>query len=512
MIDENQYNGVDKENAEYESMEEGLNLVDDLRQGTAKLREMHEVYLPKFESEKPENYKRRWSSATLHNAFEETVGMLVGKAFAKPPGLDDDVPLEIKGDDNNIGLIEDIDRQGNHFQVFAENLFKCGLRSGLSHILIDSTPLPEGTVTEAEKKVAGHRPYWIHFQAKDVFAWSSEIVDGKQTLVQVRIRQKVVAKEGEFDSKLIDQILVLDIGRARTFRKAEESDSNSWTLHEERPMIGFDGTPLTYIPLVTFYADEDNGFMTSIPPLLDLAYKNIEHFQVHSDYRNCLTVAMFPIFCISGWQGDENSGTIALGPTTTVKLSDPSAKAYFAEHSGAALNAGRQFLSDLKEEMGMYGLRMLLPKPGQSPTATGEAISEAKTSSQLQVAVLRLKDALELALDYTARWLGLGDDAGGSVTVDNASLTLSLQDIDEILKAAGAPSKPVIDTETAIDELKRRGVLGDDVDPKEVLARMNNQALQSSPIGGLAGSFLRAPNQNNNSFINPNPTNNQTVQ
>jgi hypothetical protein len=249
---------------------------------------------------------------------------------------------------------------------------------------------------------------------------------------------------------------------------------------------------LDFIPLVTFYTDEDNGFMTAIPPLIDLAYKNIEHFQVHSDYRNCMTVACFPIFCATGYVKDEG-GQIVLGPTTACVSSSPEAKFYFAEHSGKALGAAKEYLSDLKEEMSTYGLKLLMPKKmGQSPTATEEAIGEAKTFSQLQVAVMRLKDCLERALDYTARWLGLGDDAGGSILVNTTNLLLTPSDIDSILKACGAPQKALLDRETGIRELMRRGFLDEDTDPKEVI-KILDEASAQTPVAGLAGSFLKQP-------------------
>jgi hypothetical protein len=488
--------GVDQKHDQYLIMEPWLKLVDDLRQGTARLREEHDAYLPKFADEKPENYKRRWMQATLYDAFEDTVGMLTGKVFSKPPALDEDVPVEILGTDAEPGLMEDIDREGNHFQVFAQNLFKQGLRSGLVHLLVDSTPIPPGIGTEAEKKAAGHRPYWVMYRASQVFAWRYKMEGGRPVLSQVRIREAVEEEDGEFGTTAEEQIRVLEPGRFRIFRKDEDGQ---WKEIKEGdpsgngggPIVGYDGKPLNYIPLVTFYADEDNGFMTAIPPLLDLAYQSIRHFQKQSDYDNVMTVACFPIFCATGIITDETE--ITLGPLTVCKSTSENAKFYYAEHSGAAITSARTDLQDLKEDMAKYGLRMLMPRTGQAPTATGEAINEAKTTSQLQVAALRLRDCLETALAYTARWLGKGKDAGGSVKVDLRGITLSLQDIDQVLKAAGCPQKILLDTKTAITVLQDKGWLNEDIDPVEVEAALQNQALQSSAVGGLAGSFLRPP-------------------
>jgi hypothetical protein len=410
----NPFVGVDSENEEFRQMKPWLELVDDLRQGTVKIREQHDTYLPKFEAEKIKNYERRWMQATLYPAFEETIGMLVGKAFTKPPTLDEkDVPIEIIGSETESGLQENIDLNGNHFQVFAQNWFKKGLRSGLTHLLVDATPIPEGAQTAEQKISAGHRPYWTIFDAAQVFAWAYEIQSGKPVLTQVRIREIIHEADGEFATKPVEQIRVFEIGKFRIFRKA---DAGSWAEVPEGspggggPMNGYDGKPLTYIPWITFYSDEDNGVMTAIPQLLDLAYQNIRHFQKQSDYDNCMSVACFPVFCATGIVDSEQD--IILGPFTVCKSTNENAKFFYAEHTGAALSAARQDLQDLKEDMALHGLRMLMPKTGQSATATAEAITESKTTSQLQIAMLRLKDCLELALDYTARWLGKGGGYG----------------------------------------------------------------------------------------------------
>lgn len=495
MTVEIQTQGVSNKHDDFLRMEPWLDLVEDLRQGTARIRNQHDKYLPEFSREDPKNYERRWSQATLYPAFEETIGMLTGKAFTKAPELDEDVPKQIVGTDKEAGLIEDVDMQGNHFQVFAENFFKKGLRSGLCHLLVDSTPFPVGTSTAAEKQKAGHRPYWVIIGAEQVFNWQYKVEGGRQVLTQVRISETVEERKNEFETEKVEQIRVLEPGRFRIFRKV---DTGGWTEIPEGqeggggPMNGYDGKPLTYIPLVTFYSDEDNGFMTAIPQMLDLAYQNIRHLQKQSDYDNCMSIACFPIFCATGLPEDEQ-GSINLGPFTICRSSNPETKFFYAEHSGAALSAARQDLQDLKEDMAIHGLKMLMPKPGQTPTATAEAITEASTTSQLQVAVLRLKDCLEQALEYTARWLGLGEGMGGSVNVDLKNVMLTGADVEQILKAAGAPQKQVIDVETAIEELKRRGFLDENVDAKDIMERLKDQALQSPSIAGAVGALAMPP-------------------
>ena len=61
----------------------------------------------------------------------------------------------------------------------------------------------------------------------------------------------------------------------------------------------------------------------------------------------------------------------------------------------------------------LHGLKMLMPRTGQTPTATSEAITEAKTTSQLQTAILRLKEQERTVLSlYYFEELKLHEIAG----------------------------------------------------------------------------------------------------
>ena len=444
--------GVSSQNPNYTKMSTTMDMISTILEGTEAMRAAGEAYLPKYEKELKANYDKRLAKSTLLSAFSDTLDYLVGKVFQRPISLDDELtPKRI------IDMSDNIDPGRNDLNVFANWVFRDMLAYGLSHILVDMTPIPrnpDGTIplfTQAETK--NRLPYWVHVKATQVFAWRSEIINGHEQATQVRIMEVVQVPVGKFGTEEINQIRVLEIGRFRIFR---EDAKGNWVEYPELggEFLDRNGQPFSYIPLITIYATQPSMFMTASPPLLDLAYKNVEHYQVHSDYLNCLTMACFPILAVSGYKTDED-GEISVGPTTLMQFSSADARAYYVEHSGKALGSARTHLEDLKQEMAASGLQLLMPKTGATPTATGEAIDAAKSTSELQSMAHRLKDGIERALDTTADWMG---EVHGSRVVINTDLTLTLgkMDVDQLLKAAQFKLLPMM---VVWKELMRRGFL-----------------------------------------------------
>jgi len=156
------------------------------------------------------------------------------------------------------------------------------------------------------------------------------------------------------------------------------------------------------------------GFWLGEPLLDDLADINVAHWQSQSDQRNILHFARVPILVRTGV--DSETAPLVIGSGTSMDLSDPAAKVFFAEHSGQAAGAGRQDLKDLEFQMETHGLQLLTARPG-AQSATGEALDAAKETSQLAMIADSLQDALEEALAIMCEFGGLGEQSI-SVTVN----------------------------------------------------------------------------------------------
>lgn len=428
--------------------------------GTKAMRAAGQLYLPKEPAEKDDAYASRLARSTLFNAFGKTVADMTGKVFDKPIVLKKDVPAEL------VTFAEDIDLTGRHLNVFARDTFDDAMQSGIGYILTDMPQRPKDMPnTKAAERAAGIRPYLVYIPIERLLGWKSKVVDGVETLTQVRIAETVSEPDGEFHEKEVNQVRVIDAdqvtpARWRTFRKAESGDNaGKWVEHLKGDYS------LKKITLTPFYTDR-TGFMRGKPPLEKLAEKNVEHWQSSSDQRNILHVARVPILFYAGCAENDE---LTIGVNSAVRNSNPEAKLTFVEHTGKAIESGDKDLKNLEFQMQAMGLQLLVDKPGQ--TATGEQRDNSKENSPLAMMARALGDALEISLGFMAEYMGLGEGKGGEVDVNtDYGITAGASvDVPNILTAM---STGQISKKTGWAELKRRGFLSDSFDPdteKELL-------------------------------------------
>jgi hypothetical protein len=419
-----------------------------LYQGTAAMRGVGKTYLPKEAAESEEAYKARLMRTVLFNAFAKTVNDMAGRVFAKEIVFGEDVPEAIEEWSENIDLT------GRHLNVFASDILKDAMQTGLAHILVDS-PANEGAVTRADQG----RPYFVHLRAEDVIGWTHVLTDNGLALETLRFYETVEEKNGIHVSR-VTQIRVLLPNAYQIWR---ENEKKEWALVIEG------SRDLAEIPLATVYLAR-TGFMTAKPPLQDLADLNITHWQSSSDQRNILHVARVPILFGAGFPED---ASLVIGSSSLTRASDPASKLSYVEHSGAAIGSGRDDLKDIEFQMQAMGLQLLVSEPGQS--ATGEVRDDIKENSRLAMWADALKDGIEQALMWMAKIGGLGED-GGEIIVnkDFGIQARGAVDVQSILAAVAAG---IISKETAIREFLRRGILSDNIDPTEELEAAADDAL-----------------------------------
>lgn len=445
-------------------------MVRTLMGGTKAMRSAGERYLPRFASETSTAYNARVARSVLFNATRKTTNDMIGRVFQKPIQLGADVSPEI------VKMAEDIDCTGRHLNIFARDVFRDAMQTGIGFIFVDmqkAVTRKDGlTPTLADEQKAGLRPYMVYIPIEHLIGWKSDTIGGEEVLTQLRLREYVTVPDGDFAERTIEQVRVLEPGTWAVWRKADRSDT--WELHDEGT------TSITSrIPLVPVYLNRA-GFMCAEPPLEDLAFLNCAHWQSSSDQRNILTVARCPILFGTGIP-DET--TLEIGASSMIRTTDPNAKLGYVEHTGAAIGAGERDLQALEFQMQQFGLQLLVPQVGQ--TATGEQRDNAKEVSTLAAMALGLQDAIEAALGLMAEYLGLGADAGGSIVVNTdfgvALATLSVADLINMRNAN------LISMDAFWSELKRRGVLADSFDPDTEKDRLASEApqLDAGPGRGM---------------------------
>lgn len=459
------------------------NLISTVLAGTESMRAAGKTYLPSHPYESEEAYNERNSRATLKNYTLRTLDNLTSKAFRDSPKPNDDVPQEI------LDLMDDIDAEGSAMTVFARAWFRLAVERSFAFVLVDySTTAP----TEAAGAVAnrtleddrkeGVRPFWRLIDPLDVIHLRVAKIDGKVRFSEVRIREWEVEADG-FVDKYLERIRVLTPGAFELWEKrvSRKGAKPKWVKIDSGTM------DLPYIPLVSFYTSR-TGLGEGKPPLEDLAYLNVEHFQSSADQRSILTVARFPILAVSGVSNtDPNSKPVVIGPKQWLSVADPQGRIYYVEHAGNAIAAGRTDLEDIEDQMASYGSEFLRKRPGAS-SATGRALDSAEAISPLMAWGMDFKDALEVALQFTADWLKVED--GGTVAYEiKADITVGESKELDVLDKARA--RKDLSRKTFLSELKRRDILSTEFDEEKDAKEIDEEPVDETP--GMQMSVTSTP-------------------
>lgn len=435
--------------------EKGLALMG----GTDAMRKAGKVYLPKFEAESETNYDARLNASWLFNGYRKTVRDMTGRVFDKPVELGTSSP-QIEEWCMNA------DMQGRDLSTFARAVFEDGLSgSGVSYVMVDA-PARYGVVTQAQAQQDGLRPYFVHLTVSDVLGWQTTTIGNKTVLSQLRIMETVFLPDplDEFAEVKFDQVRVLDRlpggVQVRLYRRVKDR-KDAWVLADEPTFTG-----LPEITVIPFYANRA-AFFTGAPLLDDLADVNIAHWQSQSDQRNILHYARVPILFAAGRRDDESA--IVIGAGSAVTSDDPAAKLSWVEHSGAAIEAGRQDLKDLESQMEAHGLQLLATASAQS--ATGEALDSAKETSQLAMTADALKDCLEQALIWMGEYGGLGDTATEvKVNKEFGAGMMTAQEMTVLLSAVNTGN---LSRETFLGEMSRRKMIAPDTNAADEAERID---------------------------------------
>ena len=438
----------------WDAMIDSWLMIDSLLGGTKTMRAAGAIFLPQHTEESDDNYMERLSVNILFNAFVLTLDHFVGRPFSEPVRLNSDVPEDIVAQANNIDL------QGNDITTFARDWLRCGIAKGFCHVMIDMPQMnPEARPqTLADDRAAGRRPFWMLIQPENMIAADAQLIVDPQSgelrewFTHVRLREDVVERVG-FAEIIRERIRIIEPNFFQVWEKVKsKSRKEEWRVVEEGE------TGIDFVPIVTYYSQRD-GFLLAKPPLEDLAFLNIRHWQSMSDQINILTVVRFPMLAVAG-ATEQGGSTMRIGPRQLLATKDANGKFYYVEHTGASIESGWKELEGLEDDMEAYGATFLKKEPGNE-TATKAALDSAESVSPLQDMVIRFIDSMNNALRVHAAWLD--KDEGGTVTIqsDFGPDELDKESTDFLIKLRDTRD---ISREAVIKQAKKLSVLPDDYD------------------------------------------------
>lgn len=495
-------NTVDSKSLAYQEMEDLWQLPDALLGGTLRMRREASRWLLPKEAEDSRDYISRVSMSYLFGGYERTLDELSSRPFEKPVSLQTQAKLP----EFLAEIEEDVDRTRKNLTAFAKELFHEALHRGVTHVLVDFPRVRPGATLEDRRRLKA-RPILIHVQAPRLPGWRTEkLEDGSEVLSMVRIYEQETVPDGDYGDKIVE--------RVRVFTRS------TWEIHEREAVdadglaaeagtdgagpdpnpgpddaddLARDGYVLTdqgthkfgEVPLLTLYFKR-TGYMTGRPVFENVAQLNLAHFQSDSRQRSYLDFARIGAVALLGFTEEEvASGGFAWGVNRFLRTErgPQEADVKTVEHSGHAIEAGRNDLRDLEEQMQVLGTAPLVQR-ATAITATGEARDEDRGMSKAESWIRDLESFLEECYAYAARWLGveLPEDFAVDIFSD-FGVTLRGAEESRLLLDLCLAGK--LSSETLLREFKRRGVFADSFAADEELERIEEEGPALPPMGAF---------------------------
>jgi len=388
-------------------MTKGWEIMKAVSSGTEYLRENSEAFLPLEPREDYDAYLSRVNRSVFSPYTQRLVRAATGLILRKP--------ITVIGDPYWTDVfVKDVDGCGSDLDEYARRNLICALTYGHSNTLVDF-PAPRGARSLAEERLQNRRPYWIEIDPSNIYGWrlDREVNYGK--LIQVRIAEKAVVPDGDFGEKVYEQIRVIEPGKYRIYRKREttkdmytEDDAfagnfDSPANEKDYELVESGEFSLGEIPLVTVYAGKTDT-MTSKPPLLDIAYLNLAHFQRQADLIHSLHVASQPLLVMEGWDDQTKDTAISVNYAMATQ---PGNKIYYVEPAASAFEAQSAEIQELQSQMATLGISTLSQQKFVAESADARRLDRVDTNSMLSMVSLDLEQKMQKAFNLSADYLGL---------------------------------------------------------------------------------------------------------
>tara|TARA_B100001093_G_scaffold497455_1_gene544405 strand:- start:7256 stop:8707 length:1452 start_codon:yes stop_codon:yes gene_type:complete len=384
----------------------GWEIMTAVTNGTEYLRENSETFLPLEPREDYDAYLARVNRSVFSPYTQRLIRAAAGLILRKPISVEGDLYWTEVFNKNVDGCGSDIDE-------YARRQAICALTYGHCNTLVDF-PAPTAARTLAEERALNRRPYWVEIEPKNIYGWRLDRDSNYGTLTQVRIAEKAVIPDGEFGEKCYDQIRVIEPGRYRLYRKKEENKSlegaapypdsyDQTNSGGEFELIGQGVYDLNEIPLITVYANKIEP-LCSRPPLLDIAYLNLAHFQRQADLIHSLHVASQPMLVMEGW--DDQTKDIAISVNYAM-ATQPGNKVYYVEPASSAFEAQSAEVQELQQQMSSLGISTLSQQKHVAESADARRLDRIDTNSMLAMVSMDLESGLQKSYDLAASYLNI---------------------------------------------------------------------------------------------------------
>lgn len=463
-------------------------MVETILDGAGAMRMAQTDYLPQFPNESNTDYTYRANNAKFTNIYADIVSGLAAKPFAEQAEVEEEGTSP-----RVVELSQDIDGRGNNLHVFASDVFFHGINYAISWILVDFTqakPNPDGRVLSAAQETKQKlRPYWVHVPARRVLAVYSATIAGKEEFVHLRLEENVTERSG-FSETLVEQVRVFnrepiiddDTGLAADYAPATyqlwRKTNGKW--------VGGDVLPVSIeiIPMVPFITGRrKGGTWQFVPPMQDVAYLQVEHYQQETNLKGAKEQTAFPMLAgngvtpATGAQGKPLP--VPVGPKTVLYApmnadNGQHGEWTYIEPQATSLKFLAEDIKATEDQMREIGRQPLTATAGI--TVVTAALASQKASSAVQAWAWGLKDALEQAYVIMDLWLKEANKTAVKIFTDFA---IEAGDEKGPTVLTEARKNGDLSRETYWEELQRRSILSANFDPEAEATRLEGEIEES---------------------------------
>lgn len=423
-------------------------LIEDLMEGSIRMRSRHRRYLPQEPREIDESYDNRLFRSVCPPIYQRIERLLAGMLCRKPVRLEDTADVLVE-------QLFNVDQCGNDLNVWLYEFARVAIRYGAAGVLVDAP-------------INGGRPYWATYSPRDILGWRQEPDGDEMVLTQLRLSETLTIPHGDYGEEEAHQIRVLRPGSFEVHRKDERG--NYVLLEEESGTTAADRIPFS----MAF--SNKVAPMVGMPPLHDIAELNLKAYQVQSDLDNQLHLAAVPMLAFFGFPTAAEE--VSVGPGEA--LSFPAeGRAEYIEPAGTSYDYQFRRLQQIEDQANKLGMAAVLGQKLGAETAEAKRIDRSQGDSTLQVLAQSLQDAVDNSLRFHAAMLG-GSVAPGSAQINRDFVSARL-DPAEIKALQDLFTAGSITLETLLQRLADGEVLGDDFDVEAEVDQLDDEGQAPPP-------------------------------
>jgi hypothetical protein len=392
-------------------MEDAWELVRVLRSGTRAMRSAGAKYTPasKKEQRSPDRYQQRLRRTVLFPIYDRTVRKIASLPFQKPPVVSGELPEPLDR------LLSNADRQGTSLSSFAQMIYEDAVDRGVGMFLVDNVPTAGISLVEADAIDA--RPYFRRIHPDNLVGCKAAMRNGVEDVIELRVRSWFYTPSNIGYDTLSDMV---EVWTEQTVEKWVRIGADTMPDREadaaRQYLAGYRQVEVIEhgfgrIPLVALYTKKI-GTLHGEPPMEDLAWQNVAHWQSLSMQGEALHYCRSPILKVAGVSSQMAETKPEVGPGATITDTSNELDISFVEIAGTSLAAGEVEIKRIEERCMALGMQPMMAVAGPS-TATGEVRADSNEKSEAQRWIEALEWAIYSGLEHAAAAAGVGG-AGGT--------------------------------------------------------------------------------------------------